>query len=70
MPPQRDPALCSQNLSSFSRNDCLIRKLCLTWRRNEVGVAGHGGVEDAEGDAIEDLNHEGKPGIGQEGVEQ
>ena len=35
-----------------------------------MGVAGHGGIEDAEGDAIEDLNHEGKPGIGQEGVEQ
>ena len=31
-----------------------------------MGVTGHGGVEDAEGDAIEDLNHEGEPGVSQQ----
>ena len=35
-----------------------------------MGVAGHRGVEDAEGDAVEDLDHEGEPGVGQHRVEE
>ena len=37
-----------------------------TWWGYQMGVAGHSGVEDAEGYAIEDLDHEGEPGVGQE----
>ena len=51
--------------------DIMIKiEYLLTWGRYQVGVAGHGGVEDAEGDPIQDFDHEGEPGVGQERVEE